>query len=79
MDATKPGFKTTEFIALIAGIIATVVPLLMDKIPPGSVWAVVLGSLLAVATYISGRSYLKAASVKSDAIAAIGATKSNPQ
>ena len=78
MDATKTGFKTTEFFALIAGILATVIPIIMDKVPSGSVWAVILGSLLAVASYISGRSYVKGVALKTDAAKAIGPVTANP-
>jgi hypothetical protein len=75
----KPGIKTTEFIALIVGLVVAVVPVVLDKIPPDSVWAVVLGGLLAVATYIGGRGYLKGVALKADAHKSTGGNlPSNP-
>jgi hypothetical protein len=56
---TKPGIKTSEAIALVAGCIAAIIPVIADRVPPDSVWAVLVGILGAVSAYILGRSYVK--------------------
>ena len=67
----KAGIKTTEALALIAGLLAAVLPVIMDKLPPDSVWVAVVGAVLAAATYIGGRSWVKAAASKADAIKSV--------
>jgi uncharacterized membrane protein YeaQ/YmgE (transglycosylase-associated protein family) len=67
----KPGAKTSEFFTSIAGMVAVVIPVVMDKVPPGSVTYVILGAVGAAAAYIAGRTYLKAVTVKAEATKAI--------
>jgi len=55
----KPGIQTTEWWVTLLSVLGTVLALVMDKIPADSVWAVVLGSVAAVITYILGRSWVK--------------------
>lgn len=71
----KPGIKTTEVLALVAGLLAAVLPVVMDKIPPDSVWVAILGAVLAAATYIGGRSWVKAAASKARALESISQGK----
>jgi len=64
----KDGIKTSELALMAAGIIATITPILMDKVEAGSVWAVLLGCLGAIAAYILGRSWVKVGASKAKAI-----------
>lgn len=64
------GTKSSEFVVLVAGVAAAVLPVVLDKVPPDGVWAVVLGALLAAATYIAGRSHVKATTIKANALMA---------
>lgn len=72
----KPGMKTTEILALAAALIAAMVPVLLDYIPPDSRWVPILGFILAAATYIGGRSYVKASG--NTAAALVEASKQGP-
>lgn len=65
-----PGAKTSEFFVAIFGIASAVIPVVLDKVPAGSVWAVILGALLAASTYIAGRTVVKATATKADAYVA---------
>lgn len=67
-NGVKPGIKSTEIIALVAGLLVAVLPVIMDKVPPDSVWAPIIGAVLAAATYIGGRSWVKASASKANAI-----------
>lgn len=79
MDPIKPGPKTSEFIALVASIVASVVAVLAEKVPPDSVWVLILGMVGAAAAYAAGRSYVKGQDVKAKAIvAAAGVPPVNP-
>ena len=75
------GFKTSEFCVLVAGMLVAVLPVIVDKVPADSLWAPLLGSLLAAATYIAGRSWVKTAEAKADAIKTTAAAvpQANPQ
>jgi hypothetical protein len=72
----KSGFQSSELAALVCGLLVSVIPVLADKVPPDSVWAILLGSLLAVATYIAGRSHVKATTAKANAV--LGAAQAAP-
>jgi len=67
----KDGIKTTELAVMVAGIIATIIPVVLDKVPEGSTWAVLLGCLGAVATYILSRTWVKVADSKAKALMAM--------
>jgi len=75
----KPGMKTSEILALVAGLLTVLVPVLLEKIPPDSIWAVILGAVGAVAVYIGGRSWVKAAASKATAIAALSDKPGDPR
>lgn len=77
-NGVKSGRKTTEILALIAGLVVVVVPVVMDKVPADSVWAPILGAILAVATYIGGRSWVKSSASKAEAMKAIANGKKDP-
>jgi hypothetical protein len=64
------GMKSSEFLTLIAGLLCAVIPVVLDKVPAESIWAVVLGTTLAAATYIAGRSLVKVSANKAEAIKA---------
>lgn len=67
---TKKGLSTSEWLALVAGIIAAVVPVILEKIPPESTAAVILGVLATIAAYILGRSYVKGKASAAEALVA---------
>ena len=75
----KPGMKSTEWIALVASIVLAVVPVLLDKVPAESTLYVILGLLVTVATYIVGRSHVKASGLKAEAMAAAVKASAGPQ
>lgn len=64
------GFKSSEFVVMIAGLLSCVIPVVMDKVPQDSVWYVICGALLASCAYIAGRSLVKASEAKSEAVKA---------
>jgi len=64
----KSGFKSSEFIILMAGMITAIIPVILRAVNPDSVWAIALGALLAAATYIGGRSYVKGKTALADAV-----------
>ena len=66
------GMKSSEFLALVAGLLTAVLPVVLEKVPSSSAWAVILGALMAAASYIAGRSYVKATGLKAEAIRAVG-------
>lgn len=78
----KSGFKTSELLALVASILVAALPIVLDKLPPESTWAVVLGVLLTIATYIAGRSYVKGAASRGAALVeaskAVGVPQPDP-
>lgn len=74
MDS-KPTWKSE--IALVAGLLAAILPVLMDKLPADSAWVAVLGAVMAAVTYIGGRQLRVASEVRSAAI--IAASKAGPQ
>jgi F0F1-type ATP synthase assembly protein I len=74
------GMKTSEFLALFAGIIGAIVPVLMDRLPAESMWGIALGCLLAASTYIVSRTTVKVTDIKAKAlIASKQGTSANPQ
>lgn len=74
--------KTTwkSEIALVAGLLAAVLPVILDKLPPDSVWVAVLGAVLAASVYIGGRQLRVAADNRSAVLleAAKAAPTQNP-
>lgn len=76
---TKPGYQTTEALAVVAALLVTVIPVVTDMLPPDSKWVAILGALLTLATYIAGRSHVKASASKAAALAsAVGASQVPP-
>lgn len=74
----KPGVKTSSFIALVAGILVSVIPSFMSVVPKESVWVPVLGAVLAACTYIAGRSWVTVTAIKADALKAQGVPAPGP-
>jgi len=83
MNPTKPGIQTTEFIATILSFIAGIVPVLLDKVPPTSVWYVIIGTIGAALAYVASRTVVKTVAINaaatvqntSTAAAAVNPTK----
>ncbi len=67
----KPGIKTTEIIALVAGLLTAIIPAVTGLLPPDSVWIGILGAIGAACAYIIGRSWVKASTVRANALVAI--------
>lgn len=74
----KPGIKSTELYVTIAALLVTVIPVLMDKVPQDGIWPMILGAILAVATYVAGRSHVKATEAKAKAVEAAAASSATP-
>ena len=64
----KPGIKSSELVVVMAGLLVAILPVVLDKVAPDSVWAVVLGALFAAATYVAGRSYVKGRALEQAAV-----------
>lgn len=64
----KPGLKTSEIIVLVAGLLVAVIPTITGILPADSVWIAILGALGAAASYIIGRSWVKASTAKAGAL-----------
>lgn len=65
--------------ATVAGVVVAVLPMLMGKVPEGSVWASVLGAALALATYVAGWKYEKVQSERTLSMAeAVRGMPGNP-
>lgn len=78
--AQKPGWQTSEIVVTVATILTLVVPIILEKIPEGSMWAVVLGMVATAAAYIGGRSMVKASGNKAAALVeAAKVVAKNPQ
>lgn len=78
--AQKSGWKTTELVVAVAAILASVLPVVLDMLPPESKWIGLLTALLAATSYIAGRSFVKASGNKASAFveAAKASAPGNP-
>jgi hypothetical protein len=72
----KPGIKTTELVMAVAAVLAGVLPVVLDMLPPDSKWIGIVGAILAAATYIAGRAHVKATGAKAAAL--VEAAKAAP-
>lgn len=77
-NGVKAGIKTTELIALIAGLLTAILPVVLEKLPAESAWIPILGAVLAAAAYIGGRSWVKVGASKAEAMKAIANGKKDP-
>ena len=64
------GLKTSELWVTVITIVGSVLSILADVVPQGSIWAIILGALVSACTYIAGRSFVKVAALKSEAFKA---------
>lgn len=83
---SSQGSKTSEFkltwIGVIVACVIAVVPVLLDALPRDSVYAVILGAILSIATtvsvYTNGRSKVKAQELAAKAIEKAGVAAIDP-
>ncbi len=76
MDPIKPGIKSSELIATVAGVLVGVIPAVMDVLPPEHKIYALLGVLLSIATFVAGRSHVKASHSKAQAfVEAVGSAE----
>lgn len=66
----KDGYKTTEWLALVAALVVAIIPIVLDLLPKEGSVAAILGVLLLVAKYIHDRTALKVIDTQSAAAVA---------
>jgi len=58
VGVVKDGSKTSEYLTMWIGVAVSIVltagPVILEKVPPDSVWAVIVGGLISIATLIGG-------------------------
>jgi hypothetical protein len=64
--------------ATVAGVLVSLLPLIMGKLPPDSEWVGVIGAVMALMTYVAGWKYEKVGAARNAAMLEASKNPSQP-